>query len=169
VVRLEVLDRFLQYQDRALSLQLKTVAALEALEARDAGAGPEAISLVRDEAKALAALRSELKLSESEVLLLEQITGDVISRRALAATSEEEASLRELEVLAANLSETDRAKMEASLALVREEQKMLESLTPERARYGDENVDAVLARERELTRQWHRTLTAFAGRDAGTR
>ncbi|MGA9525409.1 MAG: hypothetical protein WBV82_28375 [Myxococcaceae bacterium] len=170
----EAVDRYLAFQDRSLKLHGETVRELIALEQRDAGTGPEAAALVRRQAEAVMALRQEAGLTDRDVRELERIVGDVISRRALAATAEEAAALSDLENLAARLSDADRTALETSLASVREQQRALEALTEERKRYGDANVDAVLSRERELTRLWQRTIVTFAAAgadaagDAGT-
>jgi hypothetical protein len=164
-VTVEGLDRYLAFQEKALALHAQTVRELTALEQRDAGTGPEASALVRRQVEAITALRRDAGLTDRDVRELEQIVGEVISRRALASTAEEEASFTDLENLAARLSEENRARLQASLASVRAQQQALESLADERARYGDANVDAVLSRERELTRLWQRTIATFAGAD----
>ncbi len=162
----EALDRYIALQERSLAIHAETVRELGRMV--DAGTGPEAIALVRRHADAMSALRQQAGLTDRDARELERIVFDVISKRALAATGEEEASLTALENLAANLSEQDRARLEASLASVREQQRELEALTEERKRHGDANVDAVLSRERELTRLWQRTIATFAGADAST-
>ncbi len=162
----EALDRYIGFQEQSLGLHAETVRELTALEKRDAGAGPEAAALVRRQGEAMMALRQNTGLTDRDVRELERIVGDVISRRALAATAEEASALSDLENLAARLSEKDREALEASLASVREQQRAFEALTEERKRYGDANVDAVLSRERELTRLWQRTIATFAGAEA---
>jgi hypothetical protein len=164
VVRLDVLDRYLAFQKEALELELATLRELTALEAQpDDPDGRFAVAVQR-EAEARASLRQRFELTLDDVEALERITSEVMARRALAATSEEQEQQRELEQLAARLSEEDREQLSPQLERARKEQRELLGLVAERAVHGDANVDVVLARERELTLLWHRTVEALTAR-----
>ncbi|MBX5482698.1 MAG: hypothetical protein IRZ16_12790 [Myxococcaceae bacterium] len=166
VVDPDKLDRFIRYQRRTLASSAQMLEAL----AREEGSGldggmpsPEAVAELRRLASGQERLREELGLTEEDVRVLEDLVGEVISRRADVAGPEEAESIRQMKALAETLPEEQRADFEAAIASIEQQREALHSLDDVRRRFGSENVDRVLAREADLTRNWNDAIAAFAG------
>lgn len=127
-----------------------------ALHGDDADAG----LLVR--ARREVAARTWAGLSEAELDEVEELVAAVVSQRTLARLTGAEA-LREFERMTSALKPEQRQKVEAAFgdAKARAGQSSLE---PERAKFGDEAVSAVLAREAEITAVWEGLLDGRGAR-----
>ncbi|HZA49198.1 MAG TPA: hypothetical protein VE549_00570 [Myxococcaceae bacterium] len=157
----EAIERFIRFQERMLPLQARMLADLARADRADGGTAT--VAAIRRHAEAEEAARRDVGLSERDVEQLESIVTDVISRRAAAAVDDSEATLREMEALAARLPVEQRTEFEATLGPLRRQVDQSRALAAERARHGSENVDRVLAREAELTEHWNRAIAVFAG------
>lgn len=170
------LQRYIAFQDQTMALYAELLEELARQEATDGGRdGPRAVALFRKHAAAQDRIRDELGLSDRDVHELERIVGDVISRRAVAPPKEQLDSLVRMEELASQLPEDQRADFARTVAGLKARVGANDPLTDERRKYGDDNVNRVLAKEAVLTRQWNRAIATFAGMkpekdpaDAGT-
>jgi hypothetical protein len=161
VVGANALDRFIRYQDRVLELQAEMLPELSRLEHSDGGAA--AVSLIRRQVEAEERIRRDLELTERDIEELEAIVGDVISRRARLSLDDAQETLHEMEALAARLPAEQRAEFDATVATLRRQFDQSRELAGERERYGVQNVERILARERELIEQWNRAIAVFSG------
>lgn len=166
VITAQRLDRFIKYQEQTLKLYAEMMSALEGLEQPgDAGtrSGAAPIEIIRRHARAQEQVRRQVGLSAQDVHELERVVGDVISRRAMAEALVHEAPVQEIESLAARLPPEQRGELVRTLSNLKKREQETRTLEEERKKYGDANVDQVLTREEELTRQWNLSIATFAG------
>ncbi len=166
VVTPEKIDAFIAYQKKMLEVWAGTLEDLERLEGKaDAGmaAVNEVVDAARRRGRAEEAAREATGLTEREVGFLEALVGDVIAKRSLGKSMNLDGLVRQIEATKAALPPEQREAVEKSIAEMKKQQADLQSLADERQKYGSANVDAVLARESELTKNWEALLTQVWG------
>lgn len=164
VVKEGTLDKYIAYQDKTMALYSALLEQLGKAEGQDGGTERhKTVALFRKHADAQEKVRREVGLSARDVYELERIVGDVISKRAVSPPAEQLESLRRMEELALQIPEAERPEFEKKLGALREAVATRDPLVEERRKYGDDNVDLVLTREKPLTRQWNHAISTFAG------
>ncbi|MBE2249543.1 MAG: hypothetical protein IAE78_08330 [Myxococcus sp.] len=113
-------------------------------------AGPED---AREKATRERAVRLAAGLSERDVDELEELIGAVVTQRTIGRLTGADA-MRGFEKVAAGLPLEQRQRVEAAFGDVKARAQQGSALEAERARFGDEAVALVLAREAELTEVW---------------
>ncbi|MBL8918090.1 MAG: hypothetical protein JNJ54_04445 [Myxococcaceae bacterium] len=126
--------------------------ALGALAAPDGGALD-----ARAKAKAEREIRRGLGLTEGDLDQLETLIAAVVAQRTISRLTGAEA-VREFERVTLSLKPEQRQKVEQAFGDVRTRAAQTASLDAERARFGEEAVSLVLAREAELTATWDSLL-----------
>jgi hypothetical protein len=111
----------------------------------------------RVKAKAERELRAGLGLSEADVDHLEALIAAVVAQRTIARLTGAEA-VREFERVTLSLKPEQRQKVEQAFGDVRSRAAQAASLDAERAKFGDDAVSLVLAREAEITATWDSLL-----------
>jgi len=106
--------------------------------------------------------RKENGLSSRELKAIDQMVREIIGKRVHAGGLFREDTLQRLEEMKAKLPPERRHDAEESIAQLKREQDEFSRLSEERKKYGDENVDAILARESELTECWKEAMALFA-------
>jgi hypothetical protein len=165
----EKLDAYVGYQRKLLeayeSLQ-KDLAKVK----RDGGRGEglaevnATMKFIEGKAKAEEEARQEAGLSEEDVNGIAHVVTDVISQRQLTQALQFDEELKKLEEMQAKLTPEQREELAPQLAAMRERLEDLQSLTEARSTYGDANVDRVLTREEELTKNYQDMLDTFGRR-----
>jgi len=161
----EKLDRYLAYQDATLKGYLATIAEAQKLSGpSDAGVHQAArgLALIRAQQAAEQAARERLGLTEAEVTQLQRVVSEVITRRKVASMVNYDAQLKQFETLRAQLPADQRASLTETIASLQQQRDETVQLTEERRQYGDANIDAVLAREKELAAAQDRWVQAVA-------
>jgi hypothetical protein len=105
-------------------------------------------------ARAELALRRSLGLSEVDLERTDEVVAAVVAQRTIATLTGAEA-VKEFEKVTQGLKPEQRQKVEQAFGDVRARAQQVASLDPERTRFGDSAVDAVLAREVEVTKLWN--------------
>jgi hypothetical protein len=100
------------------------------------------------------AARIDAGLTPAEVQALETLTAEVAVARAGSGGPELEEALRALEAAKDQLPAEQRAGVERTVARLRAQQERARTLSEVRARWGDEAVDVVLAREKAVLELW---------------
>lgn len=113
---------------------------------------------VEARARAERSVRQQVSLSEAELDSIEGCVASVVSARAIAKLTGAEA-LRDFDRAVAGASAEQRAKIDQAFGELRARSKSV-SLEAERAAWGDAAVDAVLAREAQVTETWDRLVDA---------
>lgn len=121
--------------------------------ARDADAGLDAVARARRERS----VRSTAGVSESEIDTVETLIGAVVTQRTIAKLTGAEA-LKEFERATGTLKPEQRQKVEAAFGEVKSRAAQSATLEAERATFGDDAVNAVLAKEAEVTAMWEQLL-----------
>ncbi|MCA2982002.1 MAG: hypothetical protein INH41_15895 [Myxococcaceae bacterium] len=109
------------------------------------------------QAKAALEAQRRLGLSDEDLERTDEVVAAVVAQRTIATLTGAEA-VREFERVTLGLSAEQRQKMEQAFGDVRARARQLATLDAERARFGDAAVDAVLAREPEVTQVWNALL-----------
>ena len=142
------LDAWLGYQAQVLQLP-----AL--------GRGDGGPAFLRDEvrrrARAEQTLRADAGLSVEAMDAIEDVIAAVVAQRSIGRITGADA-VREFERAAADLKDEQRAQALKALGELKARSQAGASLQAVRAKFGDEAVDAVLAREAEATRAWESLL-----------
>lgn len=125
--------------------------ALRAFSSDDAGIDAKGRAL-RERA-----VRTEAGLTEADVDGLEDLIGAVVTQRTLGKLTGAEA-LRGFDKVTLTLKPEQRQKVEEAFGDVKARAQQGASLDAERAKFGDEAVGLVLAREAELTEVWESLL-----------
>ena len=99
------------------------------------------------------AVRLDAGLSEDEVDRIEDLVAAVVTARTLSRLTGGDA-LRDFEQATANLTPTQRAQAQKAMADLRAKTQQTSGFETERSRFGAEAVDAVMAREAEITKTW---------------
>lgn len=152
----EMLGSYVRYQERML----------EAYGARVDGGGKVEVQQVVD---AEEQARRQSGLERRELAEIEQMMRAVIGKRVYGAAVPGDDSLDRMRALQSKLSEQGRAEVSKSIGEVEKSQEELVRLTEERRRFGDANVDLLLAHEAELTKLWKQMMASFAPREANAR
>ncbi|MBI3183484.1 MAG: hypothetical protein HYZ28_15205 [Myxococcales bacterium] len=176
VLTSEKLQAYLSYQEAMIQVYAGAVSDIQALGAQaDAGryqgpigglaAAEEVMKATERRAAAEAEARKATGLSERDVDAIGKMVTDVISKRSLASAMSVGSLIEEMEKLKAAGPPEQKEGLEASISELKKQQEELQSLTEERRRYGSGNVDLLLTREKELTRNWEALMAqAFGGK-----
>lgn len=103
------------------------------------------------------AIRAEAGLTEADVDRLEELIGAVVTQRTIGKLTGAEA-LRGFDKVTLTLKPEQRQKVEEAFGDVKARAQQGASLDAERAKFGDDAVTLVLAREAELTEVWDSLL-----------
>ncbi|HVP62321.1 MAG TPA: hypothetical protein VMT11_17315 [Myxococcaceae bacterium] len=114
----------------------------------------EAYAGLRRRTERAQAVRVDAGLSQTEVQALETLTAEVALARAGSGGPELEEALRSLEAAKDQLPAEQRAGVERTVVRLRAQQDRARTLSEVRARWGDEAVDVVLAREKAVLELW---------------
>ena len=125
---------------------------LRALVSDDGGALDMKVKAKRERA-----LREALQLSELELDSIEELVGAVVAQRTISRLTGAEA-VKEFDKVTLGLKAEQREKVEQAFGDVRSRAQAVASLDAERAKFGDDAVTLVLAREAELTEVWNSLL-----------
>lgn len=164
----EKLDAYVGYQRKLLEAYEALLRDMAKVQGRMLDGGGElladmnaAMKLIESKAKAEEAARKEAGLSEEDVNGIAEVVTAVIGQRQLAQALQTEEELTKLEELAAKLTPEQREELEPQLAAMRERNEELQKLLEVRRTYGDANVDIVLTREADLTKNYQDMLNTF--------
>lgn len=102
-------------------------------------------------------VRAEAGLTEADVDRLEELIGAVVTQRTIGKLTGAEA-LRGFDKVTLTLKPEQRQKVEEAFGDVKARAQQGASLDAERAKFGDDAVTLVLAREAELTEVWNSLL-----------
>jgi hypothetical protein len=166
------LKRFIAYQSQLTGLSGDFAQKTQALERQfDAGfehdshAMSAALSLVQQQASARSRAAKELQLTDAEIASVERMISDILGRR-LAQVVNQDALVEQLEDVMARVPADQRPEFERALKQARAARDESKTLLKQRARYGDANVDLVLAHEEELRKHWMAVAAGMAGAPA---
>jgi len=125
-------------------------------QAADGGARAleEAYAGLKRRTERAQAARLDAGLTQAEVQALETLTAEVAVARAGSGGPELEEALRSLEAAKDQLPAEQRAGVERTVVRLRAQQDRARTLSEVRARWGDEAVDVVLAREKAVLELW---------------
>ncbi|WP_224243653.1 hypothetical protein [Hyalangium gracile] len=122
------------------------------------------MKLIEGKAKAEEAARKEAGLTEEDVNGIAEVVTAVIGQRQLTQSLKFDEELTKLEEMQAKLTPEQREELAPQLAAMRERIEDLQKLTEARRTYGDANVDMVLTREEDLTKNYQDMLNTFSKR-----
>lgn len=173
VVDNDRIDRYLAYQEATLRIYQDIIARVQAMGAKvDAGAYNgalgtisgmrESMDVIQSQTEAEEKARQKVGLSERDIEQLQQIVGDVVAQRKMAAMFHYDQQIHQFEAMRAQVPEDQRKRLDESLASLKQQQDQAEKLTDARKQYGDANIDAVLAREKDLSAAYDHWLQVFA-------
>ncbi len=160
------LDAYVGYQRKLLEAYESLLKDLAKVKL-DAGKGDElaqvnsTMKLIEGKAKAEEAARKEAGLSEEDVNGIAEVVTTVIGQRQLTQALKMDEELKKLEDMQAKLAPEQREELAPQLAAMRERIEDLQKLTEARRTYGDTNVDLVLTREADLTKNYQDMLNTF--------
>ncbi len=168
LVTLAQLDGYARYQRAMISVYEQLFRDLEragnGARPRDAGAGvPAAVRVVEARALAEEKARKESGLAEADLAWIEPMVIDVIAARSLAKSLDAQAQISELEAMEGELQGDVKEGIEQTVEELKAQQEEGLHLSEQRAKYGDANVDRVLGREEELTRNYEQWLARMTG------
>lgn len=174
VVTSAKLDKYIAYQDATARILRESLAHVEKMIAKaDAGAyegalgafagAREGAKLFEAQEEAKEKARKETGLSEREIDQIQELVMDVISNRKMAAMVNYDAQLKQFEALREKMPADQRADLDETIKSLKEQKDQSTKLTDERQRFGDANVDAVLAREKDLTAAYERWAKTIQG------
>lgn len=135
----EKLDAWLRYHQALAELS------------KDAGTNIKRLSVLERDS------RQRAGLSEAELDSLEECISAVVAQRTIAKLTGAEA-VRDFDKVTLGLKPEQRQKVEAAFGDVRAKAQHAASLEAERAKFGEEAVSVVLAREAEVTATWNSLL-----------
>jgi hypothetical protein len=191
VITPDLLDRYVRYQRKMIDTYTASLKELRSAPGKAdasrvppavlARSRPDILAIIRKQSEAQATARQFAQLSERDVAETERVVSDVISRRFYAKNLKQDEAIKEMEEMKALLPAEHQREFDKSLQEMRRQREETTKLLDERKQYGDANVDLVLTREEELTKNWDEWLTllsdgapgaprkkAAAARDAGT-
>jgi hypothetical protein len=122
------------------------------------------MKLIEGKAKAEEAARKEARLSEEDVNGIADVVTAVIGQRQLIQALQMDEELNKLEEMQAKLTPEQREELAPQVAAMRERVEDIQKLTEARHTYGDANVDLVLTREADLTKNYQDMLSTFSRR-----
>jgi hypothetical protein len=120
------------------------------------------MKLIEGKAKAEEVARKEAGLNEADVNGLAEVVTAVIGQRQLTQALKFDEELKKLEEMEAKLRPEQREELAPQLAAMRERNEDLQKLSEVRRTYGDANVDLVLTREEDLTKNYQDMLNTFS-------
>ncbi len=148
------LSSYLAYQHRMLAIYGRAL---------DAGS-PRAGSAVPKLAEAEEEARKQCGLERDELTAIGQMVREVIGKRIYGATTPGDDSIERMKALQAKVSAEHREELARSISQLEASRNDFARMTEERKRYGDPNVDLLLAHEAELVRAWKDMMATFAPR-----
>ena len=155
----------LKLTDRKLSAYLAYERQMVELYARSLDAGAASASpTVGKLAEAEEEARRQSGVERGELTAIEQMVREVIVKRLYGGIAPGDDSLEQTKALQDKLSGPQREELTKSIAEMERTRNEFARLTRERRKYGDANVDLLIAREAELTRAWKEKMAAFAPR-----
>jgi hypothetical protein len=146
------LSAYLAYQRRMLQLYATR------LDGGDTRLSAPKLAEAEEEA------RKQSGLERAELAAIELMVRAVIGKRLYGATPPGDDSLERMKALREKLSGKRREELARSIAELETSRDEFARLTEERRKYGDANIDLVLAREPELRRAWKEMMATFAPR-----
>lgn len=167
VVTKEKLDAFVRYQRRMHEVHGALVRDTRRLMSRTDGGvktAKESMRVLESKAGAEQEAREELGLTPHDVRTLSAMAMEVASRRSLAKSLRLEDALAELEEAKARLGPERQKELEEEIASVRAQQEALSGLQGARAKWGDANIDLLLTREADLTKNYQAMLELFGNK-----
>lgn len=157
---------YIRYQRAMVDVYDSLFRELERLGGRTDG-GPEGIPpqvrVVEQKALAEEQARRQAGLTAEEVDWIEPLVLDVLNARGLARSLDATDQLAELAAMRDQLQGEAREGLEQTLQDLRLEQEEALRLSDVRAKYGDENVDAVLRHEKPLMENHQLWLSKITG------
>ena len=167
------LKRFIAYQSQLSGLSGEMAQKTQALERQydagfehDSAAMSAALSLVQQQAAARSKAAKELGLSEAEIASVERMLSDILGRR-LAQAVNQDALVEQLEDVMSRVPAEQQPEFERALKQARAARDESKTLGKQRLRYGDANVELVLAHEEELRKHWMAVAAGMAGQGEG--
>ncbi|WP_224364655.1 hypothetical protein [Hyalangium versicolor] len=163
----EKLEAYVGYQRKLLEAYESLLKDLARAKG-DAGRGDgmaevnATMKLIEGKAKAEEAARKEAGLSEEDVNGLAEVVTAVIGQRQMTQAMKFDEELQKLEEMQAKLRPEQREELAPQLAAMRERVEDLQKLTEVRRTFGDANVDLVLTREEELTKNYQDMMNTFS-------
>jgi len=148
------LSAYLAYERRMVELYARS------LDAGAASASPTVANLAEAEEEA----RRQSGLERAELTAIEQMVREVVVKRLYGGIAPGDDSLERTKALQDKLSGPQREELSQAIAEMERTRSEFARLTEERRKYGDANVDLLIARETELTRAWKEKMAAFAPR-----
>ncbi|RKH03607.1 hypothetical protein D7V97_26330 [Corallococcus sp. CA053C] len=130
----------------------------QALEAARSG-----LKLIERKAQAETDARKAAGLSTDDVNRIAEIVTAVISQRQMGRTLQYEEELKKLEALQSRMPVEQQQELAPQVESMRRQVQAFQQLPEARREFGDANVDLVLAREADLTKNYQDMLKAFAG------
>lgn len=122
------------------------------------------MKLIEGKAKAEEAARKQAGLNEQDINGLAEVVTAVIGQRQLTQALQLDEELKRLEEMQAKLTPAQREELAPQVSAMRERVEELEKLTDVRRTFGDANVDLVLTREAELTKNYQDMMETFGRR-----
>ncbi len=167
-VTAEKLEAYVGYQRRMLKVYEASQKDMQGLEARafKEGASEAArtrLKVIEAKAKAEEEARAEAGLTVADINGIAEVVTAVIAQRQLARQMGFDEELQKLEALQAKLTPEQQQDLAPQVAEMRKRSQEFEGLAELRRTFGDANVDAVLAREQELTQAYQDMLKVFSG------
>ncbi len=135
-----MLDNYLAYQRTQL-------------EASDAG--------TLERAKREEDARKRFGLSDRVLFQIDEMVATVVARRLVSHLNVNPAFAPDLERMGQNLAVEQKKRLEEAMAAFKASQQQSKDLKVERERFGTQNVDVLLTREKELTNNWQAMMGAL--------
>ncbi|RKH80939.1 hypothetical protein D7Y21_31250 [Corallococcus sp. AB045] len=166
----EKLEAYVGYQRKMLEVYGSLMRSLQDMgPLLDAGT-PQAmekaksgLKLIERKAQAESDARQAAGLSTDEVNRIAEVVTAVISQRQMGRTLQYEEELKKLEALQARMPEEQQKELAPQVESMRLQVETFQKLPEARREFGDANVEVVLSREADLTKNYQDMLKAFAG------
>ncbi|MCY1034738.1 hypothetical protein OV207_25035 [Corallococcus sp. BB11-1] len=164
------LDAYVGYQRKMLEVYGSLMRSLQDMgPLMDAGtpqaleAARSGLKLIERKAQAETDARTAAGLTTDEVNRIAEVVTSVISQRQMGRTLQYEEELKKLEALQARMPAEQQQELAPQVESMRREVESFQKLPEARREFGDANVDVVLTREADLTKNYQDMLKAFAG------
>jgi len=173
VLTRDTLDAYVRYQRAVLVIQDSLLTALSKLPATalkpDAGrassqSAKAALRVLEAKARAEEQARLEAGLSERDAQEIERMVMAIINKRNLGRSFDPTTAINQWEAMRGKLPPAQRTELDHSVDDLKAQQAETSRLSEERRQFGDANVDLLLSREEELTRQYNAYLEKLTGR-----
>jgi hypothetical protein len=145
------LNAYLAYQRRMLAIYGGAL---------DAGSSSAIPKLAEAEEEA----RKQSHLERAELTAIGEMVREVIGKRIYGAPTPGDNSLERMKALQTKMSGERREELARSISQLEASRNDFARMTEERKKYGDANVDLLLAHEAELARAWKDMMASFAPR-----